>query len=210
MYSGETGLRDIQNTAVGCDFLTHMVANGLCTDTELDGLVKNNVPLLAANESLGGPLDDRAVESLVRLLNQNPASALSPKEQPKEVTPAWWKETVIYQIYPRSFADSNGDGIGDIRGIINHLDDLADLGVGALWLSPIFDSPNNDLGYDIRDYQKIMDEMGTMQDVDRLVDEAHQRGIRTIGRLSLEAAHGVGMRMPACGHCICSTRHNWI
>lgn len=72
MYSGETGLRDIQNTAVGCDFLTHMVANGLCTDTELDGLVKNNVPLLAANESLGGPLDDRAVESLVRLLNQTP------------------------------------------------------------------------------------------------------------------------------------------
>lgn len=180
MYSGETGLRDIQNTAVGCDFLTHMVANGLCTDTELDGLVKNNVPLLAANESLGGPLDDRAVESLVRLLNQNPASALSPKEQPKEVTPAWWKETVIYQIYPRSFADSNGDGIGDIRGIINHLDDLADLGVGALWLSPIFDSPNNDFGYDIRDYQKIMDEMGTMQDVDRLVDEAHQRSIRII------------------------------
>jgi oligo-1,6-glucosidase len=87
---------------------------------------------------------------------------------------------VIYQIYPRSFADSNGDGIGDLRGIIQRLDYLADLGVDVLWLSPIFQSPNADNGYDVSDYEAIQPEFGTMTDLDELLAEAHQRGLRVL------------------------------
>ena len=76
---------------------------------------------------------------------------------------AWWKEAVVYQIYPRSFADSNGDGIGDLNGITAHLDYLKDLGVDAIWVSPIYASPNHDNGYDISDYRAIMKEFGTME-----------------------------------------------
>ncbi len=93
---------------------------------------------------------------------------------------AWWKERVFYQIYPRSFQDSNGDGIGDINGIISRLDYLKWLGVGAVWLCPIYDSPNADMGYDIRDYEKIMAEFGTMEDFDRLVQEMHRRDIKLV------------------------------
>lgn len=97
-----------------------------------------------------------------------------------KITPKWWKEAVFYQIYPRSFCDSNGDGIGDLPGIISKLDYLKKLGVDALWLSPVYDSPNDDNGYDIRDYDKIMEEFGTMEDFDRLLDEVHQRDMRLI------------------------------
>lgn len=90
----------------------------------------------------------------------------------------WWKESVIYQIYPRSFADSNGDGIGDLNGITEKLDYLKDLGVDLLWLSPIYASPNADMGYDISDYRAIMSEFGTMEDFDRMLEEAHKRGIK--------------------------------
>jgi oligo-1,6-glucosidase len=76
----------------------------------------------------------------------------------------WWKESVVYQIYPRSFADSNGDGIGDLRGIIQKLDYLQELGVDVVWLSPVYKSPNDDMGYDISDYRDIMDEFGTLAD----------------------------------------------
>jgi len=87
---------------------------------------------------------------------------------------------VFYQIYPRSFKDSNGDGIGDLNGITEKLDYLKWLGVGAVWLNPVYDSPNDDMGYDIRNYEKIMDEFGTMADFDRLLSEMHRRGIRLI------------------------------
>lgn len=97
-----------------------------------------------------------------------------------EITEKWWKEAVFYQIYPRSFHDTNGDGIGDLRGIIEKLDYLQELGVTALWLSPIYDSPNDDNGYDIRDYHKIMQEFGTMEDFDELLSEVHKRGMRLI------------------------------
>ena len=92
----------------------------------------------------------------------------------------WIKDLVIYQIYPRSFQDSNGDGIGDIPGIISRLDYLSDLGINAIWLSPVYRSPNDDNGYDISDYQQIMEEFGSMQDWDRLCEQCHQRGIRVI------------------------------
>ncbi len=92
----------------------------------------------------------------------------------------WWKEAVIYQIYPRSFMDSNGDGIGDIPGIISRLDYLKYLGIDVIWLSPVYRSPNDDNGYDISDYLSIMDEFGTMEDFDALLTKAHERGIRII------------------------------
>jgi alpha-glucosidase len=93
---------------------------------------------------------------------------------------AWWRQGVIYQIYPRSFADSNGDGIGDLNGIRSRLDHLADLGVDGLWLSPIFPSPDVDFGYDISDYQAIDPKFGTMAEFEDLLKEAHQRGLRVI------------------------------
>lgn len=90
----------------------------------------------------------------------------------------WWKEAVVYQIYPRSFMDTNGDGIGDIKGITQKLDYLAELGVDVLWLSPIYRSPNDDNGYDISDYREIMDEFGTMEDFDLMLAEIHRRGMK--------------------------------
>ena len=92
----------------------------------------------------------------------------------------WWKDAIIYQIYPRSFQDSNGDGIGDIPGIISRLDHLQELGVGAVWLSPVYKSPNADNGYDISDYREINPEYGTMEDMEQLIAEAKSRGIRVI------------------------------
>ena len=92
----------------------------------------------------------------------------------------WWKESVVYQIYPRSFKDSNGDGIGDLNGITEKLDYLKELGIDVLWLSPVYQSPNDDNGYDISDYRAIMKEFGTMEDYDRMLGEAHKRGIRIV------------------------------
>ncbi len=93
---------------------------------------------------------------------------------------AWWKEAVVYQIYPRSFMDSNGDGIGDLKGITSRLDYLKELGIDVIWLSPVYQSPNDDNGYDISDYQAIMQEFGTMEDFDEMLAEAHRRGIRIV------------------------------
>lgn len=93
---------------------------------------------------------------------------------------AWWKESVIYQIYPRSFCDSNGDGIGDLNGIRSKLDYLQTLGINVIWLSPVYSSPNDDNGYDISDYQAIMKEFGTMEDFDALLKDAHNHGIRIV------------------------------
>lgn len=117
------------------------------------------------------------MDALLGLLNNEhsqPVTAQGP------ITPAWWKEAVFYQIYPRSFQDSNGDGVGDLRGVIDRLDYLQDLGVDCLWLSPIFDSPNEDMGYDVRNYRDVMAEMGTLDDADELIRECHERGMRII------------------------------
>jgi oligo-1,6-glucosidase len=116
------------------------------------------------------------------LLRQSPTPSASgntqalPATQPKD----WWKETVVYQIYPRSFKDSNGDGVGDLRGITSKLDYLKSLGVGTVWLNPIYASPNDDNGYDISDYRQIQPEYGTMADFDALLKGMHQRGIKLV------------------------------
>lgn len=92
----------------------------------------------------------------------------------------WWKEAVAYQVYPRSFMDSNGDGIGDLQGMISKLDYIQDLGIDVIWICPMYKSPNDDNGYDISDYQDIMDEFGTMADFDQLLEEVHKRGMKLI------------------------------
>ena len=107
----------------------------------------------------------------------------------------WWKEQVIYQIYPRSFYDSNNDGIGDIKGIILKLDYLKLLGIDIIWISPHFDSPNDDNGYDIRNYKKVMEEFGTMEDFDLLLNEIHIRKMKLI--IDLVVNHS-------------SDEHNWF
>ena len=92
----------------------------------------------------------------------------------------WWRDGVIYQIYPRSFSDSNGDGLGDLPGIVSHLDYLKDLGIDAIWLSPFQPTPDKDFGYDISDYVDVDPRFGTLADFSRLVAEAHLRGIRIV------------------------------
>ena len=111
------------------------------------------------------------------------------------ITKAWWKESVIYQIYPRSFNDSNGDGVGDIPGIIEKLDYLKELGIDIIWLCPFYPSPNDDNGYDISDYYGVMQEFGTMEDVELLFKEAEKRGIKII--IDLVVNHS-------------SDEHNWF
>ena len=93
---------------------------------------------------------------------------------------AGWKEAVVHQVYPRSFMDANGDGIGDLQGVTSRLDYLQELGIDVIWLSPVYQSPNVDNGYDISDYQAIQPEFGTMADFDELLKQAHRRGIRIV------------------------------
>ena len=107
----------------------------------------------------------------------------------------WWHEKVAYQIYPKSFLDSNGDGIGDLKGVISRLDYLKDLGVDIIWLSPIYVSPLADQGYDIADYQAIDPRFGTMEDMDELLREAHKRGLYIL--MDLVVNH-------------CSDEHEWF
>ena len=107
----------------------------------------------------------------------------------------WWKEGVVYQIYPRSFQDSNGDGVGDLRGIINRLDYIKDLGVDIIWLNPIYSSPNDDNGYDISDYRNIMAEFGDMADFEELLAGMHERGLKVV--MDLVVNH-------------CSDEHVWF
>ena len=97
----------------------------------------------------------------------------------------WWQGAVVYRIYVRSFQDSNGDGVGDLMGLISRLGYVEDLGVDAIWLTPIFDSPNFDFGFDVSDFLTVQKELGTLSDFDLLIEEAHKRGIKVIVDLLL-------------------------
>ncbi len=105
-------------------------------------------------------------------------SQRTPSEIPFERK--WWKEAVVYQIYPRSFKDNDGDGIGDLKGIISKLDYIKSLGIDVVWLNPIYSSPNDDNGYDVSDYRNIMKDFGTMADFDSLINGMHERGIKLV------------------------------
>lgn len=121
-----------------------------------------------------------AAIGIAAITQSMPASAAQPQASQSSTAHPWWQDAVVYQVYPRSFADSNGDGIGDLNGITAHLDYLKKLGVTVVWLSPHFDSPNVDNGYDIRDYRKVMAEFGTMADFDRMLAGMRARGIRLV------------------------------
>lgn len=107
----------------------------------------------------------------------------------------WWKDGVVYQIYPASFKDSNGDGIGDFEGIISELDYIRSIGVDIIWICPMFDSPQVDMGYDIRNYEDVYAPYGTLQDMERLIAETHARGMRII--LDLVVNHTSNLVRPA-------------
>lgn len=129
-------------------------------------------------ERLTEPLTGKGfLDVILGLVNQEtdrPLRGRAPHPTP------WWREAVFYQVYPRSFCDADGDGIGDIRGIICKLDYLRDLGVDCVWLSPVFKSPNEDMGYDVSDYRDVDEEMGTLEDLDELIAGCHERGMRLI------------------------------
>ena len=175
MITYNSTLNEVYNTAVGHDAIAKLLLQlGVDEDAfkKLGWVKLKHLKLLTKSK-----VDSSFYKALTDLINIE-----NDKVEPSisAIEPTWWKEATIYQIYPRTFCDSNGDGIGDIPGIISKLDYLQDLGVKALWLSPIYDSPNDDNGYDIRDYYKIMDEFGTMKDFDKLLDELHKRDMKLI------------------------------
>ncbi|GKX29185.1 oligo-1,6-glucosidase [Vallitalea longa] len=177
MFSKNSRLGEVMKNPLGVDIIEMLLGQ-----MNINKLIVNNLIRQIKLKSLirlsKGKIDDKFINMLIAKLNHYD-NLLLPK-QAEEIKPTWWKEAVAYQIYPRSFKDSNQDGIGDLCGIIEKLDYLQELGINLIWLSPIYDSPNDDNGYDIRDYKKIMQEFGTMQDFDRLLLETHKRGIRLI------------------------------
>lgn len=177
MLTMNSRLKELYANPVGHDALSKILLQLDKSEKWLTNPIVGNLKLKTLAKFAGNRVDKSFFEVLLRLLNSEKDL---PHADSGKIRPAWWKEAVFYQIYPRSFKDSNGDGIGDLGGIIEKLDYLQDLGVTALWLSPIYDSPNDDNGYDIRDYQAIMSEFGTMADFDCLLSELYQRGMRLI------------------------------
>lgn len=172
-----TKLKDIIATPAGHDIIMKA-----CTSMGLSGSILakgplSNLTLEGLNKISMGKIGDDFIDAIISILNSEPDVPLM---DDAPVEKKWWKEAVFYQIYPRSFKDSNGDGIGDLKGIIEKLDYLKELGVDAIWCSPIYDSPNDDNGYDIRNYNKIMEEFGTMKDFDKLLKEIHKRDMKLI------------------------------
>ncbi len=170
-------IRDAFATPVGHDALGKVLMQLGFSDKVITNPLIGNLKLKTIANLTKKKLGPGFFGAVLDLLN---AETERPAEKNGEITKKWWKEAVFYQIYPRSFYDTNHDGIGDLRGIIEKLDYLKDLGVDALWLSPIYDSPNDDNGYDIRDYHKIMQEFGTMEDFDELLKKVHEKGMRLI------------------------------
>ena len=173
----DSRVKDLYRNPVGHDALARVLLQLGLPERVLTNPVVANLKLRTAADLAGKKLGRDFFDTLLHLVN---LERDEPHPSAGAITPKWWKEAVFYQIYPRSFCDGNGDGIGDLPGILSKLDYLKELGVDALWLSPIYDSPNDDNGYDIRDYDKIMEEFGTMDDFQRLLDGVHRRGMRLI------------------------------
>lgn len=177
MITKETKIKNILKTPAGHDIIMKAlhefgIDSSLLTKTPIGELKLSSLQKLSM-----GKIDDSFIDALLGLLNSEKAM---PLEDNAPIEKKWWKEAVFYQIYPRSFNDSNADGIGDLCGIIEKLDYLKELGINAIWCSPVYDSPNDDNGYDIRNYQKIMEEFGSMEDFDRLLSEVHKRDMKLI------------------------------
>lgn len=177
MLTNNSTIGDLYNTVVGKDVLDKILLQLNISRRILRVPVIKNMSLETVEKRFSTVIGTDLIEALIELVNSEkdvPVESTNPIEQ------KWFKEAVFYQIYPKSFKDSNGDGIGDINGIISKLDYLKELGIDCLWLSPIYDSPNDDNGYDIRDYKKIADEMGTMDDFKNLINEVHTREMKII------------------------------
>ena len=177
MFTKNSRIKEIYAHPVGHDVIKKILMQMGHSDKAVKNPVIGSIKLKALPRLSGGQVNGAFVDTFLELLNSEPDT---PRADKGAGTAAWWKEAVFYQIYPRSFKDSNGDGIGDLRGILEKLDYLKMLGVDALWLSPIYDSPNDDNGYDIRDYRKIIAEYGAMEDFDELLAGIHSRGMRLI------------------------------
>lgn len=173
----ESKLSEVYATPIGKDTIGKVLMQLGLSDKLITNRLIGNMKLSTLAKLAGGQVEQSFFDAILNLLN---AECEQPAPVDGVITKQWWKEAVFYQIYPRSFYDTNGDGIGDLRGIIEKLDYLKELGVDALWLSPIYDSPNDDNGYDIRDYYKIMQEFGTMEDFEELLTKVHEKGMRLI------------------------------
>ena len=173
----DSKIREVYATPIGHDILNKLLMKLGKKETLLTNPIVGNLSLKTVAKLTKKTLGDGFFATFMKLMNSEQAL---PGALDVPVEHAWWKEAVFYQIYPRTFCDANGDGIGDIRGMIDKLDYLKSLGVDALWLSPIYDSPNDDNGYDIRDYHKIQQEFGSMEDFDELLEETHKRDMRLI------------------------------
>ena len=177
MLTKNNRIKDVYESPIGRDIIDRVLLQMNISKKVVTNPILGNLKLKALPKLLQKKLDEGFVDTLLTLLNTELKTAKADNEP---IQKAWWKEAVFYQIYPRSFKDSNGDGIGDLQGIISKLDYIKELGMDAIWLSPIYDSPNDDNGYDIRDYHKIMAEFGTIEDFHRLLTEVHNRGMRLI------------------------------
>lgn len=178
----ESKLKEVYANPIGHDVLSKLLMQMGKSDEWIANPVVSHLKLKTIKKWVKEILDEGFFETFLALLND--AEESMPTSH-KPIGHKWWKEKVVYQIYPRSFKDSNGDGIGDIQGIVEKLDYLSGLGVDIIWLSPIYDSPNDDNGYDIRDYYKIMKDFGTMEDFDELLEGVHQRGMKLVMDLVL-------------------------
>ena len=176
-FTCDSRIRDIIRNPAGHDIAEKILNAAGRSFRWADNPIVGRLRLRQLRRLAPSMLDDGLMHTLLGLLNSETEIPGGDAGQSRR---AWWKEAVVYQIYPRSFIDSNGDGVGDLPGIIGKLDYLKDLGVDVIWLSPVYDSPGDDNGYDIRDYRAIMKEFGTMEDFDRLLAQAHARGIRLI------------------------------
>ena len=173
----DSRLSDIYKHPVGKDVINKILLQLGVSDWVINNPIIGRLSLKTCNRLVKKAVGPDLINALINLLNNEPDV---PRDDHASVTRAWWKEAVFYQIYPRSFKDSDGDGIGDIQGVISKLDYLKELGIDAIWLCPVYDSPNDDNGYDIRDYYAINPEFGDMKTFDCLLTEAHSRGIKLI------------------------------
>ena len=170
-------IKDLYASPIGHDALYKVLLQLNLPETVILNPIVGNLKLSTLVSLTKGKVPVTFFEALINLVN---IEKDVPQVKKGNITKKWWKEAVFYQIYPRSFYDTNHDGMGDIRGIIEKLDYLKDLGIDALWLSPIYDSPLDDNGYDIRDYYKILSDFGTMDDFDELLEKVHQKDMKLI------------------------------
>lgn len=173
----ENKISELYSNPIGHDAIEKVLLQLGISEKIITNPIVSNVKIRTLEKLAGKKLGSGFFDAMLNLIN---IEQDTPADGKGTIAEKWWKEAVIYQIYPRSFYDTNGDGIGDLRGIIEKLDYLQELGVTAVWMSPIYDSPNDDNGYDIRDYHKIMQEFGSMSDFDELLLKCHERGMKVI------------------------------